>query len=469
MLQQITIFMELNLNIMKRDGKFFTPGNIFNISGLQTMKYLTVKTLVIIFLLYASITLHAQKLTQDSPEKAGISSERISLLDGFIQQYVDAKKVPGGVFLVARKGKIVYYKNFGSKNEEGVPYQLNDIFRIASMTKAITTVSIMQLFEHGKLRLDEPVYNFIPAFKNQMVLNTFNEADSTFTLVKANKPVTIRHLLTHTSGIAYGVFNPGKIQIVYDKFGLNEFGLSHPTLNTEEMANKIAAAPLCFQPGEQYLYGLNMDVLGRIIEIASGKKLDEYFRQNIFDPLEMEDTWFYLPEDKYSRLVPVYSQTNDGFALAEGKGSLGNLNYPKAKGLTLFAGGGGLSSTAMDYARFIQALLNNGKYNGYQLLSRNTIDVMTADQMIELNKIGKGYSKIPGLTYGLGFSLRTEEAKGNGVKSPGTYEWAGYFNTKYFIDPQEELIFVAMTQIVPFRHNDFWDKMYAIIYGSIID
>ncbi len=431
---------------------------------------INLKTLAICFFVVAFVTtIQAQNLVTGSPEKVGVNQERISKLDGFIQKYIDDKKVPGGVFLVARKGNIVYYKNFGTKNKQGEPYQLNDIFRLASMTKAVTTVAIMQLYEQGKLGLDEPVYKYIPAFKGQKVLDSFNEADSSFTLVDAKRSVTIRHLLTHTSGIAYGPFNPGKIQIVYEKFGLNEFGLSHPTLNTEEMADRIAKAPLCFQPGEKYMYGLNIDVLGRIVEVISGQKLDEYFKQNIFDPLGMKDTWFYQPEDNWSRVVPVYTQTKEGYALAEDQNGFGTLNYPKTKGLKLFAGGGGLSSTAIDYAKFIQTLLNNGKFNDYQLLSRNTIEVMTADQMIDLNKKGTGYSKKPGFTYGLGFSLRTEDAKGNGVKSPGTYEWAGYFNTKFFIDPQEDLIFVGMTQIVPFNHNDFWDKLYAIIYGSITD
>ena len=217
------------------------------------------------------------------------------------------------------------------------------------------------------------------------------------------------------------------------------------------------------------MYGLNMEVLGRVIEVISGIGLDEYFKHNIFEPLGMNDTYFYLPESKYARLVPVYNQTNDGFKLAEEKSEFGGLNYPKAKGIKNFAGGGGLSSTALDYAKLIQALVKNGKYNGFQLLGRNTIEVMTSDQMIELNKKGNGFSKKPGITYGLGFALLTEDAKGVSSKSPGTYEWGGYFNTKFFIDPQEELIFVGMTQIVPFYHGDFWNKMYAIIYGAIED
>ncbi len=429
---------------------------------------LKIQSLFFLILFFASIS-NAQVLQENNPEKAGMNALRLEKLDNFIQKYIDEEKVPGGVFLIARKGNIVYNKSFGFSDDKNETYKQNDIFRIASMTKAVTTVAIMQLYEQGKLGLDEPVQKYIPVFKEQQVMDSFNKNDSTYTTIPAKHPVTIRHLLTHTSGISYGGFNPGKIQVIYNKFKLNEVGLSHPTWSTEEMANRIAATPLVFQPGEKYMYGLNMDVLGRVIEVVSGVGLDEYFKQNIFEPLGMNDTYFYLPKNKYSRLVPVYNQTKEGFKLAEEQSEFGGLNYPKTEGLTNFAGGGGLSSTALDYAKLIQALVNKGKYNGFQLLGRKTIEVITSDQMIELNKKGTGFSKSPGVTFGLGFSLLTEDAKGRSSKSPGTYEWGGYFNTKFFIDPQEELIFVGMTQIVPFNHGDFWHKMYAIIYGAIDD
>ena len=404
-------------------------------------------------------------LVLSSPSDAGMKPQKVQLIDGHIQSYIDADKVPGGVFLIARKGKVVYYKSFG-ESKEGVPYKNDDIFRIASMTKAITTVGIMQLYEQGKLGLDDPVSIFIPAFSNQEVLDRFNEADSSYTTVPVNRPVTIRHLLTHTSGIAYGGFNPGKIMAVYEKFGMNDVGLSHPSWTTEEFINRLAEVPLVFQPGNRFLYGLNMDVLGRIIEVVSGMPLDQYFSENIFKPLGMEDTYFYLPEEKHGRLVPVYSQTDSGYKPA---GADTATDYPLRNGISHFAGGGGLSSTAMDYARFIQALVNDGLYGDYQLLSRKTIEVMASDQLIRLNKKGAGISNIPGITFGLGFQVYTEDAKGVNSKSVGTFEWGGYFNTKFFIDPEEDLIFVGMTQIVPFYNNDFWDRMYAMIYGAIND
>ncbi len=423
-----------------------------------------------LFILLFAANSYSQVLTPTDPEAAGMSGERFENLDNLIKKYIDEKKIPGGVFLVSRGGNLVYYKSFGMRNNKTEDnYQLNDIFRIASMTKAVTSVATMQMIERGLLGLDEPVSKYIPAFENQQVLDTFNEKDSSFTTVQAKRPVTIRHLLTHTSGIVYGGFNPGKLQAVYEKYDMNNVGLSHPTWSTEEFINRLAKVPLAFQPGEKWTYGLNMDVLGRIIEVVSGQTLAEYFRQNIFEPLEMEDTYFYLPENKYSRLVPVYNQTEDGYKLSEGSGGIGALDYPQNKGLNHFAGGGGLSSTAMDYAHFIETLVNNGKYNDFQLLSPKTIELMTSDQLILLNEKGTGFSAVPGLTFCLGFQLLTEDAKGLNSKSVGTYEWGGYFNTKYFIDPQEDLIFVGMTQIVPFQHGDFWDKVYAAIYGAIID
>ncbi|MGD9929976.1 MAG: serine hydrolase domain-containing protein [Mangrovibacterium sp.] len=410
------------------------------------------------------------QLKETTPKEAGFSASRLALADSLINEYMQKDWLPGGVFLVARHSEIVYYKNFGYRSTaKDAPYQKEDIFRIASMTKAITTVAIMQLYEKGRLRLDDPVYQYIPAFKNQVVLDTFNPEDSTFTTVPAERPISIRHLLTHTSGITYGDFNSGKLQAVYSKFNMLGVGLSHQSWTTEEFINRLAEVPLAFQPGERYNYGLNMDVLGRVIEVVSGQSLAEYFKANIFDPLGMTDTYFYLPEDKQDRLAPVYAQNENGHSMASEAGLVETINYPKNKDIGHYAGGGGLSSTAMDYARFIQALVNEGNYNSYQLLGRKTIEVMTADQLISLNQKGNGISNIPGNTFCLGFGLLTDDAAGLNAKSPGTYEWGGYFSTKFFIDPKEELIFVGMTQILPFQHGEFYDKLTAIIYGAIED
>lgn len=430
--------------------------------------------LILLFTLFQSF-LFAQDSNFNPPSIAkvqnmsGISKDKLKRLDQHIESFINQGHVPGGVFVIARKGKIIYNKSFGHRSlDKKRKYRENDIFRLASMTKAYTAVSIMQLYEQGKLRLDDPIFYYIPAFKQSAVLDQFNEVDSSFTTKPVNRPITIRHLLTHTSGITYGVFNPGKIQAVYEKVGANNFGLSSDK-TTEEMANTLAKVPLIFQPGEKYMYGLNMEVLGRIVEVVSGKKLNQYFKENIMNPLGIEDTGFYLPKSKHDRLVPVYTYDEKGkMIMAADTESGGMLEYPKMNDdKNHYAGGGGMSGTAMDYMVFIQALLNKGEYGGNRILSRKTIEVMTSDQLILLNKKGTGYSKIPGITFGLGFAVKTSEGIAHDSKSAGTYEWGGLFNTKFFIDPEEELVFVGMTQVVPFQRNDFWDKMYAIIYSSI--
>ncbi|MEL6926859.1 MAG: serine hydrolase domain-containing protein, partial [Bacteroidota bacterium] len=297
-------------------------------------------------------------------------------------------------------------------------YRTDDIFRIASMTKAITTVSILQLYERGLLGLDDPIGNYLPAFRQMQLLDNFNPADSSYTTTEVKRPITIRQLLTHTSGITYGSFNPGKIGAVYAQHEMNAVGLSHPEWTTSEMVDRLARVPLVFTPGDRYMYGLNMEVLGRIVEVVTGKTLADYFRTHIFEPLGMKDTYFYLPADKHSRLVPVFTYDQDGsWTLIPP----GNLDYPKATPRNHYAGGGGLSSTALDYARFIHTLELNHSGHGYPLLGRKTMELMTSDQIARLKEEGKGFTKIDGLTYGLGFALYTDQGAGIDSKSPGTF------------------------------------------------
>ncbi len=421
----------------------------------------------------SSIAATSQAPTQLSniadPALAGMDSDRLALIDEHITSYIDKNLVPGGVFLIARGGQTVYHKSFGKKslnNDE--PYKNADIFRIASMTKAVTSVAIMQLYERGKLGLDDPVHLYIPSFESTEVLDSFIDTDSSYTTVPAERPITIRHLLTHTSGIVYGGFSPGPLQFIYQQHQMSDAGLSQGRWTTEELIDRLAEVPLAFQPGERYWYGLNMDVLGRVVEVVGGMPLNEYFSTHIFDPLGMHDTYFYVPAEKHDRIVPLYTPDPEGgWAMAADVGFA--MDYPKEVGRNYFAGGGGLSSTALDYSKFIQALVNDGHLNGQRILSRKTVEVMTSDQMIKLNEEGKGFSNHPGVTYCLGFALYQEDSRGLNSKSPGTYEWGGYFNTKYFIDPVEDLIFVGMTQVVPFPHDHFWDRLYALVYGAITD
>lgn len=412
--------------------------------------------------------LAAQSLVNSTPERAGFSSERLQRMDSHIQKYVNEGKLPGGVFALARHGQIVYFKSFGN-DSPGRIYKNDDIFRLASMTKAVTTVAVMQLYEQGKLGLDDPIHYYIPAFAEMTVVDSFNVVDSSYTTVPAKNKISIRQLLTHTSGIVYGDFDPNKMGIVYADHEMRGVGLYHDTWSTEELVNRLAAIPLAFEPGTQWTYGLNMEVLGRIVEVVSGQKLNDYFKEHIFDPLGITDTWFQLPADQKSRLVSVYAYDKEGkLTIPEVTTTPGtNVNYPLYPDNNHYAGGGGLSGTTLDYLTFIQALLNEGRYNGHQLLGRKTVETMRSDQLISQNANGKGISKMPGITFNLGFALLTDPGEGYNAKSVGTYEWGGYFNTKYFIDPKEDLVFVGMTQIVPFRNPEFWDRLYAILYAAL--
>ncbi|MFK7932883.1 MAG: serine hydrolase domain-containing protein [Saprospiraceae bacterium] len=416
-----------------------------------------------------SLSNEANTLKNGSPADVNVSAERLDLIDQHIQSYIEAGHVPGGVFLLSRNGKIIYNKAFGQQtNKADKPYQKDNIFRLASMTKAFTTVAIMQLVESGKLRLDDPVFYYIPSFKNSQVLTDYTAADTTYTTVPAQSPITIRQLLTHTSGITYGTFNPGKIEAIYTKMGAANFGLANPQMTTAEMVDQIAKLPLIFQPGDRYLYGLNMEVLGRVVEVISQQPLNQYFKQHIFEPLDMKATGFYLPKETHSRLVPAYTYNQKGEIIMAADTDFGQIEgYPTWPDNNHYAGGGGASGSTMDYAVFIQMLLNGGVYNGKRIISRKSIDVMTSDQLVVQNAAGKGRNEGLGRTMGLGFGVTLDAGQATSYKSPGTFEWGGYFNTKYFIDPSEDLIFVGMTQIVPFQRPDFWDKLYALIYSSL--
>lgn len=398
------------------------------------------------------------------PASVGMSASQLEKINDHVEAYMAENKVPGGTFLVAKEGKIVYQESFGytdSKKEK--EYAQGDIWRLASMTKAVTSVSIMQLYEQGKIGLDDPVHKYIPAYKNQVVLDEFNPTDSTYTTVPVLKDVTIRNLLTHTSGIVYGSFNPGKLMAVYEKFNMN-VGFSHETWSTEEWIDRLAEVPLAHQPGERFSYGLNMDVLGRVIEVVSGTTLDKYFKANIFDKLGMDDTYFYLPESKFDRLVGVYANAGGKWMTTEEMGMTAGTAYPKQGPRNIFAGGAGLSSTALDYATFINTLV----LGGGNILGKEALAEMSRDQMPEVitNYEPDSYQAI-GFAFGLGFQVQLDSPTKRSPKSPGTYEWGGYFNTKFFIDPQEEMIFVGMTQIAGFNGDDFWEDMYKLIYDSI--
>lgn len=379
--------------------------------------------------------------------------------EGSIRRY--DKHVPGALALVLRDGKVVYRKSFGVDDMfTQSPLRTNAIVRIASQTKAITSIGLMLLYDEGKFQLDDPISKYLPAFANPKVLATFNEKDTTYTTVLARSEITIRQLFTHTSGISYPVIGSKEARAIYAKARIPS-GIGTPAGSLAKAMDALGPLPLMHQPGERFTYGLSIDVLGRLIEVLSGQPLDKYLRTRLFEPLGMQNTWFYLPADKQARLAELYTenaahqtvpmQPHDGMV----------PNYPKAAGGTYFSGGAGLSSTIDDYARFLQMLLNNGSYNGRQLLKPATVALITQNQM---GAVSQGGNK-----FGLGFSIVTPEtAKVPGL-SAGSYEWGGIFGTTYWVDPKTKLVALIYTQKYPnTTGRDLAGKFKAAVYESFV-
>lgn len=423
--------------------------------------------LIINLFLFVNIEVQAQPLDNAKPESVGLSSNQLKHIDALFEQYIDKNWLPGGTILIARKGKVAYFKSFGNKDIEAkTPYQNDDIFRLASMTKSVTTVAVFMLYEKGLFRLDDPVWWYLPEWKDTKVLDSFNKADSTYTTIDAQQPITIRHLLTHTAGISYDFTNP-IAGAIYSKNGATVAELAADEMTTASMSERLAEQPLLHQPGEKFSYGHSTDVLGRLVEVVSGQSLGDFFNEHIFKPLGMKETHFFLPKNLAPRLVPVYYEVqNKGL----NKHDIRTYAYPMMEERDYFTGGAGLSSTTMDYAIFAQMLLNKGSYNGKHILGRKTWELMTSTDQLQYLGLGiedYGVMGTKGATFTLGFSMLTEKNLHRSSGSVGTFGWGGYFNTKYWVDPSEEMIFVGMTQVVPSYHPEFWEKLYAIIYGAL--
>ena len=402
-------------------------------------------------------------LSEASPESEGMSTERLARIDNMCQEAIATDQIPGAVALVARNGKIVYWKAFGmADNQSGRNMKRDDIFRIASQTKAVTATAVMILWEEGKFQLDDPISIYIPEFKNPQVLNTFNPADSSYTTVPAVGEITIRQLLNHTSGLGYGQINDeDRIRKIYQKAGIVDAFCSED-ITIGDNIKKLAKLPLLFNPGEKYSYAEGLDVLGYLIEIESGLPLDAFFRIRIFEPLGMNDTWFYLPEDKASRLVSVQKPYNGKWVRYPV--TFYDPDYPVKGAKKFFPGGAGLSSTAKDYATFLQMYLNGGELNGKRILSRTTIKSMMGNQN---NKI---WDEDTESYYAMAFSVTTQKGQdkgGNG--SVGTFRWGGYFSTNYFADPKENVIGVLMKQTREADKDDTEWKFNILVGQAVND
>lgn len=402
---------------------------------------------------------HPQHFIFSKKVPATFDAQRLSRLDSVFQKLVDNGSIPQAVTFVAHHGKIVHYKAFGWKNiEKKIPCQKDDIFRLASQTKAITATAVLQLMEQGKIELDDPVKKYIPEFAHPQVLVTFNPADSSFTTRPAKSDITIRNLLTHTTGISYGNDQTRKI---YDKMGVPLSPmLSKGDITLAEAVKRLAQCPLENDPGEKFTYGMSLDVLGYLVEVVSGMPIDEYFKKNIFEPLGMNDTYFYLPENKKEKMITLYAKNSPDSPLTYNNNADGLYQtYPYSGEKKLCSTGAGLCGPIEDYAKFCQMILNEGEFNGHRILSRKTIELMKKNSVGDLRgEIG----------FGLAFDDFRKEYSYRSIASEGSLRWGGWFGTDYVIDPKEDLILLFYINLEPNNTGtDFKVLFHNLVYQAL--
>ncbi len=401
-----------------------------------------------------------------------MNAARLEAITQVLESFVKDKHINGAVAVVHRNNQLVYNKAIGYADvEHHKPMATDAIFRIASQTKAITSTSIMILMEEGKLLLDDPIEKYLPSFAHPKVLKSFSFKDTTFTTAPSNRSITIRDLLTHTSGIGYAQIGSDTARALYAKYGIvGGVGVTDPSVKLQDQMNKLGTLPLMHQPGARFTYGLNIDVLGRLVEVLSGMDLATFFQKKIFEPLGMKDTYFYQPEKNWSRVVPLYSNPMKGVLTKLGTHTdmLGGLYtaYPTYNG-TYYSGGAGLSCTAIDYAKFLQMLLNNGVYNGKRILSKTSIRMMTTNQIGELDFVMAGQQ--PNNKLGLGFILYTKQGSAQSPLSEGSYAGGGAFYSIYWVDPKEKITGQLMVNMMPIENTDIWEKFKVAVYQAIVD
>lgn len=419
--------------------------------------------LPLLVLLAACAGPNAQEKRAAVLSASAASAERAGRVRTRLQGFVDRREASGFVWVVLKDGKRVHEGAVGSLDiEKSVPMRSDTIFRLASMTKPITSVAVMMLLEDGKVLLTDRLSKFIPAFKTMLVASPVPGAPP----VAAEREITIRDLLTHRSGLVYG-FEEGPLSEAYRRAEVSD-GLAVVEGTMAENVARLATVPLASQPGREFHYSLSVDVLGRVVEIASGMPLDAFFRDRIFLPLGMKDTGFSVPVDKWARLATVYSPAEQG--------GLRPMKDPERfKGVVLspvasyrepkkyFSGGAGLVSTADDYARFCQMLLDGGEANGVRLLSRKSVELMTSPHTRDL----KPGSVDPGVDFGLGFSVVTDVGATEGLGSQGSYGWGGVYGTVFWVDPQEHLVAVLMAQRFPHKDAPWGEAFSTAVYQAL--
>ncbi len=412
-----------------------------------------------LFLLFAIVLLSNAQTIQLNTKNNAVDYERMAKIDGLVNDYINKNWLTGAVSIVIKDNQVVQYKGYGYADvATKKPMQKDQIFRIMSQTKAITSTGIMILYEQGKLLLDQPVSEFIPEFKNPIVLDKFNDADTTYTTVAAKREITFRDLLTHTSGLDYTDIGSSKVMGVYTKNHIPS-GLGYFDASLLERMKALGKLPLSFQPGEKWQYGLNSDLLGCLIEVISGMSLEAFLTKNIFDPLGMKDTYFNVPAAKANRLATVYTEDSLHHVI-KWSHRFRNIDpdYPTMN-KHYFSGGAGLSSTAYDYAVFMQMLLNGGIYNGHTILSKRIVQMMTSGQLKE-DLFGDD-------NFGLGFAITSEKSAAKGPRNAGSFAWGGYYGTTYWADPKAHLVCLFMTQQNPNTHGDVEAKFESLVYSSL--
>ncbi len=393
-----------------------------------------------------------QGLPIAAPEESGLSSERLQRISPVMQGYVDEGKVAGVMTMVARRGKVVHFEKFGKMDiAADKPMEFDTIFRIYSMTKPITSVAIMMLYEEGRFQLNDPVSKFIPEFKDLKVFK--NETEEGIELAHTKREMTIRDLLTHTSGLTYG-WGDGPVDKMYQRAKLFD-----PKGTLKEAVSKLSRIPLVHQPGTAWEYSVSTDVLGYLVEVISGLSFDVFLEERIFKPLGMVDTGFSVPDEKVERYAALYRPDD--------KSGLEIVYAPPlatGKQTFFFSGGGGLVSTASDYIRFSQMLLNGGELEGVRLLGRKTVELMTLNHLPP--DLHPFYQK--GAGFGLGFRVVTDVAETETVGSEGTFSWGGAASTTFWVDSDEELIGLLMTQLLA-NPYPFQQQFKTLTYQAIVD
>lgn len=406
------------------------------------------------------------------PEAVGLSSSRLEHIDRVMQGYIDRREAAGAVALVARRDNIAYFKTWGDQDREaGVPMDDNTIFRIYSMSKPVTTVAVMMLYEEGHFFLNDPVAKFLPELSKLQVQTETRDpetGETTLATKDAARPVTIRDLLRHTGGFSYGVFGDTDVDRQY-----RDAGILAEDKNLEEMVSKLGRIPLRFDPGTHWHYSVSVDIAGRLVEVVSGMPFDQFLQQRIFTPLKMKDTGFVVPRNKQSRFAVLYTPKGqptgrDAFLqpppqTKEIEPLTGSDLARFEEGTTFFSGGGGLVSTTHDYLQFCRMLLNGGQLNDQRLLSRKSVELMTTSHLHGISGYGGS-----GTTFGLGFSIVEDIGAGGHLGTAGTYSWGGAAGTKFWIDPKEELIGIFMVQILPHRTR-MGDEFRLLTYQAISD